>query len=415
MGYPQSDRENPPGGGPNRHPNWLRDGEASDTTGASPTAPATSLGLADMALDAGNAPDEFRAHPDWREPAPSITDAPSLGAGLRRAREASGRSLAELSSETRVHSKYLTALEQGEYSSLPSRVFTLGYVRAYASALGLDEQLAVERYKREAPGGETVAPLQAPTGVAFAEVRRHSPRVIAAVVALVVAVIGWNVFQRLNHMRAATPSAIVETPESWSLGAVPGQTGLTELSLTEAQPAPPDQTTPVLYVTPGLEAELLGLDADDPDGAAAIALAREAPPVQAAFNPRGAVYGAEAALSNVTIQATRPASLVVRLPDGRVMFARQLAAGESWRAPLGVSATVDVSDPRAFDIYMNGERADPLGAALTPLSQLNARAETRARQAAAQAEAEAAALARARQQAQAARLAGATAPASPAT
>jgi hypothetical protein len=111
-------------------------------------------------------------------------------------------------------------------------VFTLGYVRAYAGALGLDEQLAVERYKREAPDGDKIAPLQPPAGVAFAEVRRHSPRVIAAVVALVIAVVGWNVFQRVSHMRSPPPAVISETPESWTLGAVPGQTqGLTEISL----------------------------------------------------------------------------------------------------------------------------------------------------------------------------------------
>ncbi|MFN7237729.1 MAG: helix-turn-helix domain-containing protein, partial [Brevundimonas sp.] len=73
-----------------------------------------------MALDAGNAPEEFRAHPDWREPIPSIADAPSLGVGLRRAREVSGKSLAQLSAITRVPPQSLTALQQGEQPALPS-------------------------------------------------------------------------------------------------------------------------------------------------------------------------------------------------------------------------------------------------------------------------------------------------------
>ncbi|HEV7353955.1 MAG TPA: helix-turn-helix domain-containing protein [Brevundimonas sp.] len=345
-----------------------------------------------MALDAGNAPEEFRAHPDWRDPVPSIADAPSLGVGLRRAREVSGKSLAQLSAITRVPQKYLTALEQGEHSALPSRVFTLGYVRAYAGALGLDEQLAVERYKREAPDGDKIAPLQPPAGVAFAEVRRHSPRVIAAVAALVIAVVGWNVFQRVSHMRSPPPAVISETPESWTLGAVPGQTqGLTEISLDVPRPAPPDQTVPVMYLTPGLEAELLGLDPADADAAAALADAtsRRDAPVQAAFNPRGAVYGAAAADSQVTLQARRPTSLVVRLSDGRVLFARQLAAGEAWRAPIGVPATIDASEPALIGVYLNGESDGALPGQLTPLNQLNARAATLARQAQAQAEAEA--------------------------
>jgi hypothetical protein len=57
-----------------------------------------------------------------------------------------------------------------------------------------------------------------------------------------------------------------------------------------------------------------------------------------------------------------------------------MAAGEAWRAPMGVSATIDVSDPAAFDVYLNGEHGGILPAVLTPLAQLNSRAEQAARQ-----------------------------------
>lgn len=311
----------------------------------------------------------------------AIIDALTLGAGLRAARKASGRTLNDLSRTTKVHPRYLAALEDGDFSALPSRVFAIGYVRAYAAALGLDEQLAVERFKRESP--DVSAALQPPVGVAFQDVRRRSQPVLAAVAVVVVAVVGWNVFQRVSLMRAPQPSDIASVPESWTLGAVPGQTG-TPITVGAALPAPPDQTTPVLYITPGLEAQLAGAQTEEQLAAAAY---QNALPVQAAFNPRGAVYGAAAATSQVVLQAKKAAALVVRQGDGRVIFARQLAAGEAWRAPMGVSATVDVSDPAAFDVYVNGEHGGALTGLLTPLGQLNARAEAMARQAAAQAQA----------------------------
>ena len=338
-----------------------------------------------MALDTGTVPDEFRAHPDWKDPVPSITDAATLGDGLRKARELSGRSMAELAADTRVHERYLMALEENNQSALPSRVFTIGYVRAYAGALGLDEQLAVERYKRETPDGSV--PLQAPTGIAFEDVRRYSPRIIGGVLIVALAVIGWNVFQRVSLIRAPQPSDIAEIPESWSLGAVPGQVD-PGLRVGAPQPAPADQTTPALYITPGLEAQLTGVDPAD-TAAVAAAAAAAAPPVQAAFNPRGAIYGASATASQVVLQARKAGALVVRLADGRVLFARQLAAGEAWRAPADVAATIDVSDPTAFDVYLNGEHGGALTGVLTPLSQLNARAAALARQTAAQMQAEA--------------------------
>ncbi|CAN5238481.1 helix-turn-helix domain-containing protein [soil metagenome] len=342
-----------------------------------------------MALDTGNVPDEFRAHPDWKEPMPSIVDAATLGAGLRATREASGRSLIEYSVITRVHTRFLKALEEGDFSALPSRVFAIGYVRAYASALGLDEQLAVERFKRESP--DASIPLQAPVGVAFEDVRRYSPRVIGAVVAIGLAVIGWNVFQRVSLMHAPAPSDIKDIPESWSLGEVPGQT---IVAVGAPRPAPADQTTPALYITPGLEAQLTGIDPADP-AAVAAAAAASAGPVQAAFNPRGAIYGAAATASQVVLQARKAGLLVISQADGQVLFARQMAAGEAWRAPLGLSATVDVSDPAAFDVYLNGEHGGALAAKVSPLSQLNARATALARQTAAQVEAAQAAAARA--------------------
>lgn len=334
-----------------------------------------------MALDAGKGPDEYGVRGDWKDMAPSITDAPTLGDGLREARELSRRSLAELSSLTRVPSRYLTALEQNDFSVLPNRVFSIGYVRAYAGALGLDEQLAVERFKRESP--DPSVPLQPPVGVAFEEVKRYSPRLIAGALALVIAIVGWNVLQRVNLMRAPQPSDIAEIPESWRLGTVPGQAAA--MRLTAPQPAPPDQTIPALYVTPGLEAELTGVDPALPEGQAVAPTT----PVAKAFNPRGALYGAAASASQVVLQARKSAYLIVRMADGRVLFARQLAAGDAWRAPLGVSATVEVQDVTAFDVYLNGEHGGPLQAAQTSLTQLNQRAQTLARQVAAEASARA--------------------------
>lgn len=349
-------------------------GPGSSTAGVDDASP--SVGSSVMALDTGKGPDEYGAQADWKDLVPSVTDAPTLGEGLRIAREHSGRSLAELSSVTRVPGRYLTALEQNDFSVLPNRVFSIGYVRAYAGALGLDEQLAVERFKRESP--DPSVPLQPPVGVAFEEVRRYSPRLIACCAALLIAVVGWNVFQRVSLMRAPQPSDIAEVPETWRLGTVPGQNAM--IRLTAPRPAPPDQTIPALYVTPGLEAQLTGVDPASPEGLAAAA----ATPVAKAFNPRGAIYGASASASNVIIQARKAAALVVRMADGRVLFARQLAAGEAWRAPPGVAAVIDANDFTAFDVYLNGEHGGALTAEQTPLSQLNTRAQALARQAAAE-------------------------------
>ena len=84
--------------------------------------------------------------------------------------------------------------------------------------------------------GQQVAD-QAPVGVAFEEVRRYSPRVSGVVALIGLAVVGWNVFQRVSLMHRPAPSDIVSIPESWTLGAVPGQAGVIRVGAPHQAPA----------------------------------------------------------------------------------------------------------------------------------------------------------------------------------
>jgi cytoskeleton protein RodZ len=71
-----------------------------------------------------------------------------LGQILRQARENKGLSLDEAYSETRINARYLEALENGDYSALPSATHTRGFLRNYARFLGLDPNPLLERYSQ---------------------------------------------------------------------------------------------------------------------------------------------------------------------------------------------------------------------------------------------------------------------------
>lgn len=70
-----------------------------------------------------------------------------LGHILREARETKGLTLEEAQEETRINSKYLAALENGEYDKLPTPVHVRGFLRNYARFLGLDSPPLLERYE----------------------------------------------------------------------------------------------------------------------------------------------------------------------------------------------------------------------------------------------------------------------------
>jgi hypothetical protein len=55
-----------------------------------------------------------------------------------------------------------------------------------------------------------------------------------------------------------------------------------------------------------------------------------------------------------------------------VVFARQLAAGEAWRAPDTAGLTADVDVPAAAEVYVQGRAVGPLTSNQTPLGALSA-------------------------------------------
>jgi len=73
----------------------------------------------------------------------------SVGEQLRQARQRAGYSLEAAASETRIKSDYLEALEHMDPRGLPSRAYAVGYLRTYAGFLGLDVDGVVVQFKRE--------------------------------------------------------------------------------------------------------------------------------------------------------------------------------------------------------------------------------------------------------------------------
>lgn len=69
-----------------------------------------------------------------------------FGKELRSERVSRGVELEEISDSTKISSRYLTALEEGQFEQLPGGVFNKGIVRSYARVVGLDEEFWVRRY-----------------------------------------------------------------------------------------------------------------------------------------------------------------------------------------------------------------------------------------------------------------------------
>jgi cytoskeleton protein RodZ len=291
---------------------------------------------------------------------PTLDYGPDIGVALKAAREFRGMSIQDVADETRIRRAYVSAIEDMRLDQLPSRPFTIGYVKSYAELMGFEPGAAVARFKEASPDPDGA--LREPIGVSNDRDPRFGLIGVGGAVILA-AIITWNVAQRAINADAPPLSSAPDI-EVLAPGGPAGP-----VSLGGPLPAPTESTTPQLYLTPGLEAPATttapGMTPVSTDPAAA---------TPAVFTPKGTIYGAAPQASSVTLQARKAASIVVRGPDGAVYFARQLAAGEAYRAPLINGLTVDVSDPAAFDVFLYGQGKGVLTAPLTPLASLAPRA-----------------------------------------
>ncbi|RAK58677.1 helix-turn-helix domain-containing protein [Phenylobacterium hankyongense] len=331
-----------------------------------------------MPLDTGGITDLHRRAEDGRAPdlnasnesyAPTLHSGADIGQALRAVRESRGLTLEDLAEITRVRRAYLAAIEELRLELLPSRPFTIGYIRAYASALGLDAEVAVERFKADEPVLDE--PLHEPLGVQ----EDRDPRltaIIAGGCVIIAAIVLWNIAQRAMTESAPPSPTAPQVAAAHALAAAKAG----PVSLGAPLPAPVESTTPPPYETPGLAEAATGADGKITlDGRPKVLdHLTEAPADETltpVFQAKGAIFGAPPSqTSAVTVQALKSASMIVRGADGSVYFARQLAAGEAYRAPQIGGLTFDVSTPNAFQVFVGGQSKGVLPSAQTSVSAL---------------------------------------------
>jgi cytoskeleton protein RodZ len=110
-----------------------------------------------------------------------------VGTILREARNRRKIELSEVEAATRIRLRFLRAIENEEWDVLPGGVYTRGFIRTYASFLGLDGDRLVSDYR------ESVEPwhrsAEAPQPQAGGESASGGPRGIALAALVVIAVI----------------------------------------------------------------------------------------------------------------------------------------------------------------------------------------------------------------------------------
>ncbi|MFN3943523.1 MAG: helix-turn-helix domain-containing protein [Allosphingosinicella sp.] len=238
-------------------------------------------------------------------------DAVPIGERLRRAREAKGMTIDEVAAQTRIPTRHLLHIEDGNWQALPAITYSVGFARAYANAVGLDgARIGLELRDQLGAGPKPTVP---PEYYEPADPARVPPRWLIVTAVLIAALlVGAYLIFRSN------------------VGALPDE----GVPVAEA-PAPVDPA------------------AQAPEPAA----------------PAGPVLGQD---RTVTLNATAPVWLRISDEGGRTLVERTLAAGETLQVPAEAQRPVlRVGAPEALQVRVGQTQIPQLGPGGRPVGNVS--------------------------------------------
>lgn len=246
-----------------------------------------------------------------------VTDV-GIGERLRNAREAKGLSLQAMEGITRIRAVYLQALEDEQFDRLPAPVYAKGFLRTYATALGLNPDQLADQYT-----GAFETPAQSIVGIHPVEIPIRP------------------VAPRSSLRRAATWAGALLLAGVLIIG-IFGYLQLRRFG----EPVPPETTSPPPQTLPGSSAEPVTPSPRIPEPPPGSEPERPPPPTT------------EAGAISVEVRAS-DASWIRVVADGSEAFQGILQAGDvrTWRAERSV--TIRVGNSEAVQVLVNGRPFQP--------------------------------------------------------
>jgi cytoskeleton protein RodZ len=139
----------------------------------------------------------------------------SFGAKLRQEREQRKISLDDISRSTKIGTRLLRALEEEHLDQLPGGIFNKGFIRAYARALGMDEEEIVADYvaatTTRLPVGKSGNPEETIAGLRVPESKKDSDLPWGTLALLLLAVALGLAFWGLYSRDSAAPASSTTT------------------------------------------------------------------------------------------------------------------------------------------------------------------------------------------------------------
>lgn len=270
-----------------------------------------------------------------------------VGAELRAARNRLGWALPDVAATLRIRLPYLQAIEDGRVADLPGNTYAVGFLRTYASALGLDAAEAARRFRAEAQEVNRKPELEFPAPVP----QRGVPVGAVVLLGLLLTAGAYVAWYRMSGDTRTTAQVVPAVPDRLAPladRAVPPSNPSPQVASIlppqpAATPAPPARSASPAAVAPA---------ADPPTP----------PPAPAAATvPATAAPAAVPDVPHLLIRAKSDAWVQVRERQGTVLLSRLMRGGESWPVPRGAKLLMTTGNAGGTELVVDGVAAPALG------------------------------------------------------
>ncbi len=280
------------------------------------------------------------------------SDAPlgTVGQDLRAARLRLGDDLASVSRVLKIRKDHLEALEEDRLEALPGRTYAVGFVRSYATYLGLDSTEYLERFKQEIAGraeGTHLTPF-------IEQSDRKLPQGWQVIAVVFAALLIYGIYLLVKAAGSESPPPV---------GPVPAE------MTSQAQPAPaPRETMPPVAPVP----QVMTPPIPATQGTPAITTPPAAvPQAGIAASPVGQVYGARNLDARVVLRAHQPVFVSVKGRDGTVYISRMLQPNDIYRVPNKTGLILDAANGSALELLLDGASTGAIGSVARPAESVS--------------------------------------------
>ena len=255
-----------------------------------------------------------------------------IGGILRDAREAANATLDDISALLKIRSDHLQALENDDFERLPGSVYAIGFIRTYATHLGLNAGELIERYK----AAVAVPHLedQGPNPQTEVEPISGALKIAIGVAAVFVVYILWLIAggardDGRNLRLAEVAEAARELPADRSPQTLGEQPSVNQ---TAAVPSAPQAAVAAVPADP------MSVDTVDK--------------TEVEVNEIGVLIGQAAVNATVEIRAARRTWMRIESNQGRVLFSSIIRKGEGFKL-ADSEYTLATRDAGALEFFVN--------------------------------------------------------------